>query len=45
MRDMNEFGKYGGIKRHNSLDGIKKNKLVSVRNKYSIIQSQYGKLL
>lgn len=37
MRDMNEFGKFGGIKRHNSLDGIKKNKFVSVTSKYSVI--------
>ena len=29
MRDMNEFGKYGGGKRHSSLDGIKKTKLLT----------------
>jgi hypothetical protein len=37
MRDMNEFGKYGGIKRHNSLDGIKKSKFLSVRSKYGVV--------
>lgn len=40
MRDMNEFGKYGAPKRHNSLDGIKKTRLIS--KQYNEIQSQYG---
>jgi len=42
MRDMNEFGKFGGSsKRHNSFDGIKRNKIIS--KQYNEIQSQYGK--
>lgn len=28
MRDMNEFGKFGEKKRHNSLDGLKKRKFI-----------------
>lgn len=37
MRDNNEFGKCGGVKRHNSLDGIKKTKLIAAVSKYNLI--------
>lgn len=37
---MNEFGRFGGPKRHNSLDGLKRNRYGVVR-RYQDTQSQY----
>lgn len=43
MMDMNEFGKFGEKKRHNSLDGIKRKRFVNTidRRQNICIQSQY----
>jgi hypothetical protein len=46
MRDLNEFGKFGEKKRHNSLDNLKKRNFIPANHiKSNAFKSQYGKLI